>query len=225
MGSDSHARFAIYAVPHPDSALGRIGHGLLGQDDAPSLGLDADWYAARSRDARRYGFHATLKPPFRLNGDRDALEAAVAALAARHAPIRDVPLALSELHGFLALRPAMPAPALDALAAACVRDLDSFRREADGAELERRLVPELTRRQQENLLRYGYPYLFEDFRFHLTLSDRVPEDERALLRARLASAFDGCRLDLLDLALCLEESPGAQLVLVRRFALGRDDAS
>jgi hypothetical protein len=222
MHADS--RFALYVVPHPDTPLGRIGHGLLNADEAPSLGLDASWYAARSRDARRYGFHATLKPPFRLQGDRDELEQAVAALAARHAPIRDISLTLSSLHGFLALRPAAPSPALEALAAACVRDLDRFRQPADAEELEKRRAAGLTARQEENLLRYGYPYLFEDFRFHLTLSDRLPDDERALLKRRLSSAFDACRLDVVDLALCIEETPGAQLMLVRRFVLGRDHA-
>ncbi|GIL37991.1 DUF1045 domain-containing protein [Roseiterribacter gracilis] len=222
MRTDS--RFAIYVVPHADSPLGRIGHGLLAADEAPSLGLDASWYAARSVDARRYGFHATLKSPFRLQGDYDALEAAIAALAARHAPIRDVQLSLSELHGFLALRPAAPSLALDALAAACVRDLDRFRRPADAAELEKRRAAGLTARQEENLQRYGYPYVLDDFRFHLTLSDRLPDDERALLKGRLTSAFDACRLDVVDLALCIEEAPGAQLMLVRRFVLGLDHA-
>jgi hypothetical protein len=218
MGRDS--RFALYVVPNPDTPLGRIGHGLLAQEDAPSLGLDKSWYEARSRDARRYGFHATLKPPFRLQGTRDELEDAIAAIAARFAPILHVPLTLSELHGFLALRPALATPALDALAAACVRDLDHLRRPADEAELAKRRAVGLTPRQEENLLRYGYPYVLEDFRFHLTLSDRLPDDERALLKGRLASAFDACRLDVVDLALCIEETPGAQLMLVRRFVLG-----
>jgi hypothetical protein len=222
MSADS--RFAIYVVPHLDTALGRIGHGLLAEHDAPSLGLDASWYEARSRDARRYGFHATLKPPFRLQGDREELEASTASLAARFAPIRDVPLTLSELHGFLALRPAVPSPALEALAASCVRDLDRFRRPADADEVGKRRANGLTPRQDEYLVRYGYPYVLEEFRFHLTLSDRLPDDERALLRGRLASAFDGCRLEIVDLALCIEETPGAQLMLIRRFVLGRDHA-
>lgn len=220
MRSDS--RYAVYVVPHHDTPLGRLGHGLLADDEAPSLGLDKSWYEARSRDARRYGFHGTLKPPFRLSGTRDELERAIAGLAARFAPIQQIPLSVSELHGFLALRPALPVAALDALAAACVRELDRFRRPADAAELEKRRAAGLTLRQDEHLLRYGYPYVLEDFRFHMTLSDRLPDDERALLKGRLESAFDACRLDVVDLALCIEETPGAQLMLVRRFILGGD---
>lgn len=215
-------RFAIYVVPHPSSELGRIGHGLLAADAAATLGIDPDWYRDRSRDARRYGFHGTLKAPFHLDGSREELEDALAALAARHAPIRDLPLTLSELHGFLALRPSTPSAALASLAASCVRDLDRFRLPASEAELEKRRAKGLSPRQDENLRRWGYPYVLDEFRFHLTLSDRMQDGERAQLKRLLASAFDACRLDVIDLALCIEETPGAQLVPVRRFVLGGD---
>jgi hypothetical protein len=42
------------------------------------------------------------------------------------------------------------------------------------AERNRRLAQPLTARQIGHLDRWGYPYVFEDFRFHMTLTARLP---------------------------------------------------
>ena len=67
-------RYAIYYAPDPASALWLFGSSVLGYDartgrNVPLLapaGISlADWEMATT-DPRRYGFHATLKAPFRL---------------------------------------------------------------------------------------------------------------------------------------------------------------
>ena len=70
----SASRYALYLAPPPDSALWRFGCAALGRDAAsgedmhgyaPSGYATEAWRAA-SAEARRYGFHATLKAPLRL---------------------------------------------------------------------------------------------------------------------------------------------------------------
>ncbi|HET6522220.1 MAG TPA: DUF1045 domain-containing protein, partial [Geminicoccaceae bacterium] len=177
-------RYAIYFAPAPDDPLGAFGNRWLGRDPwtgeclpQPRIpGLAPERLHAITASPRRYGFHGTLKPPFALApGATPAdLDMAARTFAAARRPV-EVPLALRSLSGFLALVPAEPVPALDALAADCVRAFDSFRAPSDAAELSRRRAAGLTARQDALLLAWGYPYVFEEFRFHLTLTERLGE--------------------------------------------------
>ena len=111
-------------------------------------------------EARGYGFHATLKPPFRLSPGYswdDLLEAATA-MATRIAPFELPVLAVADLHGFLALRETVDSAELQALADACVTELDTFRAPPSEAELARRRRARLTEAQDAMLIRFGYPY-------------------------------------------------------------------
>ena len=93
-------------------------------------------------DPRLYGFHATLKPPMRLNHGWFPLLEDAEALAARIAPFPLPPLHVTDLGGFLALRETTPCPALHTLADTCVTGLDAHRVPPDAAEIaRRRLVP------------------------------------------------------------------------------------
>lgn len=128
---------------------------------------------------RKYGFHGTLKPPFRLKEGRTVadLDKAVAELAASLAPAVCDGLALTSLGRFLALTPQGDTETLQRVAAACVSALDGFRAAASDAELARRRASGLTARQDALLVQWGYPYVMEEFRFHLTLSGQLPEPE------------------------------------------------
>lgn len=76
-------RYAIYFVPEPETELARFGLAWLGRDMEsgnavpwPSgLGIPSERIEAITAEPRRYGFHATLKPPVHLrNGEtEDAL--------------------------------------------------------------------------------------------------------------------------------------------------------
>ncbi len=178
-------RYAIYYAPDPASALWRFGSSVLGYDartgrDVPLLGPDglsiAEWHEA-TRAPRRYGFHATLKAPFRLSlGMREAaLIDAAERIAARLPP---VDLGRCEVGvvpagptaGFVAITPASPPDALAQLERAVVEGFEPLRAPLDPAERERRRPDALTARQRQYLDRYGYPYVLEEFAFHMTLS-------------------------------------------------------
>lgn len=193
------ARYALYAAPAPDSALWRFGSSVIGYDAAlaldaafPEGGLfAADDWPALTADPRRYGFHGTLKAPFVLAEGRSEAELldAAAAFAQRQRTFVVPRLEVSLLKAFVALVPDEPSAALDALAADCVRHFEPFRAPLSDSDRARRLVAPLTDRQRQHLDAWGYPYVFEDFRFHMTLTGALPEDRRETVRAALAALY------------------------------------
>jgi ribose 1,5-bisphosphokinase len=153
-------RYAVYYMPAPHSPWARFG---------------AEWFARAHpalRHPRRYGFHATLKAPFRLRSGvtPEQLRAAVEELARAQGAFRIPKLKIERLDDFLALVPAQEEPRLAALEAQCVRGLDALRAPLNALELERRRREPLTRQQEALLARWGYPHVLEEFRFHLSLT-------------------------------------------------------
>jgi len=197
-------RYAIYAAPGVRSVdpvavlLGQKAERWLGRSVAAhpvDPGVPAGWTRAAvdaiTVDARRYGFHATLKAPFRLAEGRtpEELDAAVARFAAGTAAVVVPRLTLARLGGFFALVPGTQAPALHALADDVVTAFDDFRAPATEAELARRSQAPLTPRQRELLGTWGYPYVLDEFGFHLTLTDRIPRERRPTVERVLTDWF------------------------------------
>jgi putative phosphonate metabolism protein len=224
-------RFAVYFAPPADSDLAVAGARWLGRDaytDArlpqPMVeGIAYDRIEALTTDPRRYGFHATLKAPFTLAGSEtvERLSAAFADFARQRAAF-PLPLKVDRLGDFLALVPAGPSAELDRLAADCVTAFDPFRAPSPPDDLARRRLAGLTPRQDELLQAFGYPYVFEEFRFHMTLSQRVFGDEADRLQRAAETHF----ADLLrqpvpvdTLALFVEPSPGTPFTVAATASL------
>ena len=226
------ARFAIYAAPGSGPAADDvsaalrekaerwIGRSVTGNPVTP--GVPPGWSRAAvdaiTVDARRYGFHATLKAPFRLAGGRtpEELDAAVARFAAGHAGVVVPRLSLARLGGFFALVPGAVAAELHALADEVVTSFDRFRAPATEAELARRNQAALTPRQRELLEAWGYQYVLDEFRFHLTLTDRIPAGRQPGVERALSDWFAGslgAAVPVDVLALFTEAEPGAPFVL------------
>jgi len=194
---DEYSRYAIYHAPTA-GPLAAAAARWLGRDPAEARelqqpevqGLDL----ARITSApRKYGFHGTLKPPFRLaeGHDRAGLEAALGALGHRLSPVEMPGLRLARLGGFLALVPEGDTAPLAALAARVVEELDSFRAPPAPEELARRRAGGLTPRQDALLTRWGYPYVMEEFRFHLTLTGKLGEADASRAEAALSDHLAG----------------------------------
>jgi putative phosphonate metabolism protein len=227
------ARSAIYFAPASGSALEAFGCGWLGRalDGAPVAqpavpGLDRARLWEITRSPRYYGFHGTLKAPFALADDRSAesLDEAIEAFVRRRASF-DVRLKIGSLDGFIAFVPAAASPALDALAADCVQAFDGFRAPLDDAEIARRRAAGLTPRQDRYLRRYGYPYVLDDFGFHMTLTERLQPPERDEVLAILAErAAPICAKPLrIDAIATFEQaSRDAPFILRRRFPFVRE---
>lgn len=220
----TYTRFAIYDAPI-DDALASFGAAWLRWDvrtgrvtrQADVTGLDDI-----TMTPRKYGFHGTLKPPFRLADGHtlDELQARAADLAGRCAPAQSGGLQLTTLGGFLALTPTGDLTALERVASTCVRELDTFRAPASETELERRRSAGLSPRQEALMQRWGYPYVMEEFRFHLTLSGRLPETDRTAWVSTAQKHLPPLaeRYELGTIALCGERSDG-RFELIQRYAL------
>ncbi len=222
------ARFAIYFVPPAGEDWSRFATAWLGWNietgamvQPPAIeGLNV---AAITETPRRYGLHATLKPPFRLRDTQTqaVLENACARLAASHRTVTLSGVEIARLGRFLALRPLGNTHALNTLAAACVRDLDGFRAPPTEVELARRRDAKLTIEQDANLTNWGYPYVLDAFRFHITLTGKL--DKATLAAAETALDQHLSRLlpspfHIRDLALVGETEDG-RFHLIHRYAL------
>lgn len=175
------ARYAVYFTPEP-GPLAEFGAAWLGWDsaagrpcahpDVPGLPAPVAELTARPRN---YGFHGTIKAPFRLapGTDADGLRAALAAFCADAVPVTLHGLRIARIGNFAALVPDGPADSLGRLAAGAVEALDGFRAPPTEAEIARRNPDRLTDRQRAMLARWGYPYTHAEFRFHMTLTGPV----------------------------------------------------
>ena len=226
-------RFAIYFTPERDDPLTRMAANWLGRDPfsghacaAPALGLLSPANIAYHTAApRRYGFHATLKAPFRLADTQTeaSLDRAMEIFAGKVAPVTIPRLALRQIDNFLALVPAAPIPALNRFADGVVAAFEPFRAPMTEAEVERRSPDLLSAVEFRNLLRWGYPYVFEAFRFHMTLTGRVTPQECPRVRAAIEEFF-GAVLDqpvaVNGLALFVEPERGAPFAVRSYHPLG-----
>jgi len=225
-------RYAFYFSPGADEELADLGASWIGRDaatgrnlDHPDLdGLGASELASITGPARRYGFHATLKAPFRLAqgvSEADLIEAMER--FAGNAEVFQIPsLVVGKLEGFLALVPAGPAPELNAFANSVVEAFEPLRAELSEREIERRNPDSLSSTELRNLMRWGYPYVFESFRFHMTLTTRLAEPDLS----RIAGAANAHFAPILSrpvtvraLSLFVEPEPGAPFEIHSRTPL------
>jgi putative phosphonate metabolism protein len=221
------ARVALYWAPEADDPLHAAASRWLGRDaetgaTLPQSALPGLDIAEITADARGYGFHATLKPPFRLATSYEAMRADAAALAARTAPFDLPELEVMDLGGFLALRESRPCPALRSLADSCVTALDTHRAPPTEAEIARRRPERLSEGQREMLSRWGYPYVFADWQFHLTLSRRLSAEEKAIVMPAAQQAVGAVAARprvVRELCLFTQASPGAPFLIAERLPL------
>lgn len=224
-------RVALYFAPSPQSAWWRAGSEWLGRcaltghpRPQPVIdGLMPEQFAALTAHPRRYGWHATLKAPFRLAPGQslDTLRAAVRQLCAGRESFDLAPLQVSHMGHFLALRPLQVQPALDQLAADCVRRIQPLAALLSPEELARRRRAPLTPAQDALLQAWGYPYVLDEYRFHFSLTGVLPALSADSLAALLAAAADRfhnlppCRID--RVSLFVEPEAGADFCLLEQI--------
>jgi len=218
-------RLAVYFAPDPAHPLWRAGCDWLGRDP---LTPDPGTPPPHARDPWRYGFHATLKSPLVLRAGTTGADflRAVETVARAHAAFAMPPLEVGMLDGFIALLPTRASAELQALADACVRELDGFRAAPSAAEVARRLRLPLDAEQRALLDLWGYPHVLARWRFHMTLTDRIdPADTArrdellAVARAHFAPAL-AAPLPCAALAVFTEPRAGEPFMLARRLPLG-----
>jgi putative phosphonate metabolism protein len=220
-------RVAVYYAPLADDRLSDDAAIWLGRDPATGARVaqpDIVGIEEVTAEPRLYGFHATLKPPMRLADGCQWSELLLAAqeLAGRVAPFALPRLAVADVHGFLALRETVPCPPLQALADVCVEQLDPFRAPPSDAELARRRRASLTPQQDAMLQRWGYPYVFDTWFFHMTLTRRLNAEEKSRYQPSADHHFapaTAIARQVLDICLFIQPTPGEPFVIAERIPL------
>ena len=234
MNGKNTLRYALYFTPPASDALTITASRWLGRNaftgsalQQPAVeGFDASTLAALTADPRRYGFHATLKAPFELaHGTTEADLIAELVRFVGEAEAFDIPdLVIGRLGSFFAFVPAEDCLPLQAFAANVVRRFERFRAPLSSADIARRRPDQLTSEERQNLVQWGYPYVFDTFRFHMTLTGRVPAGDMPAMERALATHFaghEGLSLPVGGLALFREASRGADFTVHSLFPLAR----
>ena len=188
-------RYAIYYTAQ--GAFARQGAAWLGWDVdhgqmLPHPKLASLDVAFITQAPRKYGFHGTLKAPFQLadGSDEEDLRNAVAILASQVNRAEVEGLKVTALGRFLALTPKGDDTAIKDLAARVVTDLDKFRTPLSQDDLARRRKFNLSPAHEANLMRWGYPHVMDQFRFHMTLTSRLPRTDLARVQHAVETHFD-----------------------------------
>jgi hypothetical protein len=235
---DQGLRYAIYFVPAVDSMLYRYGSAILGYDcysgnvmDFPQefSGDDAVNWNELTAVPRRYGFHATLKTPFYLSPACTELQLtnALRNFAGLGHGVHGFAPTARLLNGFFAVVPLKGAASLDALAAPCTTIFDAYRAPMSPRERARRIALGLSQSQIQNLDRWGFPYVLSEFRFHMTLTGKVPLRRRKAVLSILLSGFHRMHIEssvpVDRLALLRQATPDASFRVVGEARLKPDD--
>lgn len=224
-------RYAVYFAPSRGHELTHAAAAWLGRSAYGDEVIDHDAGGAPDKrkwvgEPARYGFHATLKPPFRLaqGMSHDALVAAFEAFCAETPPLPAIALEIGQIGPFFALMQRDAGPGLGRIADAAVRAFEPFRAPLSEAEIARHKPEKLSARQRQYLDEWGYPYIFDEFRFHMTLTGPIEPDERDAVRAAIDERFgrlveNPVAIDAL--ALFGEPAPAGDFQVLRRSALGQ----
>ena len=233
LSEDNRPRYAIYFVPAADSKLYRYGSAILAYDCYSGKAVDflevfgdgaVNWHEL-TEPPRRYGFHATMKAPFYLSpacNERQLVNALQNFAGLGHAVHSFAPT-VRLLNGFFAVVPLKAAAALDALAASCTTIFDAYRAPMSPRERARRVALGLSQSQIQNLDRWGFPYVLSEFRFHMTLTGRVPLRRRKAILGVLLGGFHRLHVEsaiAVDrLALLKQATPDAPFRVVAESAI------
>jgi hypothetical protein len=231
-------RYAAYFAPAIASDWWEAGSDWLGRSATSGEprpqpvfdGLPVDLQRKATAAPRRYGWHATLAAPFTPwpHIEEATLRDGLQMLCQAWEPFDMPALEVALLDDFLALVPVQPSPALHAVAGACVTGLHAFAEPLSPSELQRRRAAGLTPEEDALLLRWGYPFVLERFRFHLSLTGSLRDTTaaevdalRAAARQNFAPLLASPPLRFEAISLFAEPMPGADFMCLAQMELGR----
>ncbi len=209
------SRYALYYTPEEGSEWARFGD---------------DWFARVAESPRRYGFHATLKAPFRLAAGTsfEDLHGELERYCRAQAPWMLPALKVCLLGDFLALVPESNDKRVESIAAECVMRFDRFRAPLESEDLARRRPERLDPTELRMLHHWGYPYVLDLFRFHLSLTGPLGNADSkkvATLSVEASKSISRLGRPRFDAISVFEEpQPGADFRLVQRVEFSKSMA-
>jgi len=226
-------RYAVYFSPAHDTPLSEFGFSWFGENPLtgeplarPEIkGIDPDLIVQSTRRPRSYGFHATLKAPFKMKDgrDRDGLVASLTTFAESREAFELPALIPRDRGAFVVLGARKRATAMDSLAADCLRGFDRYRAPLTDSERERRsLADTLSARQKSLLEEWGYPYVLDQFDFHITLAGPCESRDRDIIIKALSKQYKDLWKQpvMVDAVSLFEQAPGEAFRVTERFPFG-----
>ena len=223
-----YKRVAIFYAPGSQTPLADFGAQWLGWDVEKSntvphpeiSGLPAP-ISDLVATPQKYGFHGTLKAPFRLHEDQtlDGLRHAMKAFSDKRQRFVIGEMKVAKLGRFVAIIQANPSDEFANFASDIVRSFEAYRAPLSDEEIAKRRKAELTPRQDELMLQWGYPFIFEEFKFHLTLTGKLSEQNAQSVCDRLGEHLKTILKDPLEAVdLCLYgERDDGRFEIIERF--------
>ena len=218
------SRYAIYYIP--DLPLFQIGSDWLGWNSiiGQETTLSADHHRITDRP-RKYGFHATVKPPFSRasRSTLGELQDAFHAFCASVSPATGGTLKISRLGRFLAMAQDVQSNEVTELVASTVWNFDKFRAPLSDQDIAKRRQRRLTPQQDALMLRWGYPYVMQEFKFHMTLTGPLAPNEIDAIEHDANTRFReflGQPLKIASLALLGEDSESGRFHVIEKLSLG-----
>ena len=96
---------------------------------------------------------------------------------------------ISRLGRFLAMTQDVQSNDVTELAASTVSYFDKFRAPLSDIDIEKRRRRRLTPQQDALMLRWGYPYVMQEFKFHMTLTGPLAPNEIDAVEQRANTRF------------------------------------
>jgi len=226
-------RYAVYFVPNIEQQwwaqasqwLGRCAVSQQFSAQPLIAEVSPKRFAEFTEHPRRYGFHATMRAPFVLASEYQPSDLIrhVSTLCQQLKPFVLPRLRVTLLEQFLALLPERDVPQITLLEHQCVTQLNDYAVPLGTEELTRRRSAGLSSHEDALLLRWGYPYVLDRFRFHCSLTGSLakasPQEVSALTQAA-HQHFDHLPLCVFDsLAVFAEPTQGADFVLLEQCPL------
>lgn len=220
-------RFAIYCVPD-QIELANLGASFLGWDitngrEVKQIYLPGFDINKLTEHPKKYGFHATMKAPFRLKVSKTCTElvSALNEFSIKYSPVVLEGLEVKRLGNFLALCPVGSEEFLNRFVADVVEHFDRFRAPLLVEELDRRREIKLTTNQETLMKKWGYPFVMDEFRFHFTLTGALSKTDISKAYSAVVPIFkDTLEKPFSINSLCLVgEAEDCRFHLIRRFAL------
>ena len=185
-----YSRYAIYYAPPKESSLEEFGRYWFGWDP-----LNAKLINNKHRInylnrfgiknlinidknvliPKKYGFHGTLIPPFKLNKNysTNTLFKKTEEIAKKFKKFKFYKFKLKKMNNFYAFVQNKKNNNINKLSNRLVRELFKFRSPLSKKEIDRRNPSKLSKLQLNILYKWGYPYIMSEFNFHMTLASEV----------------------------------------------------
>lgn len=195
-------RYIISFAPKSTSMFWKLGALWFGYDASRNAytkntlvpGMPKEHHDAAVTTARRSGFNIILTGPFQLTAGmpEELLKTTISLYCQSLSTLQTGPLSIIETAHKLSISAQEISPQVQKLADDIVLEFNAFRLPANPLPEDSPIRAALTPGQLKNLIEWGQPYIFEELKFQIPLTGRLPEKMSGPLKSFLEGRFIEC---------------------------------